>query len=98
MEIEHCQFPDDLLYDSDGFVWLRKEGLNFARIGITSIYSALAGKLTAVRFKSITEIKKGGAMCSIESPSYFGLVKVPVGGRVVEVSSALSEQPWLAND
>ena len=98
MEIEHCQFPDDLLYDGDGFVWLRKEGQNFARVGITSIYSALAGKLTAVRFKGITEIEKGRAICSIESPRYFGLVKVPISCKVVEVNSVLAEQPWLAND
>lgn len=98
MKIEHCQFPDDLLYDGDGFVWLRKEGGNLARIGITSIYSSLAGKLTSVRFKDITEIEKGRAICSIESPRYFGLVKVPISGKVVEVNFALAEQPWLAND
>ena len=97
MEIEHCQFPDDLLYDADGFVWLRKES-DKVRVGITSIYSALAGKVSSIRFKEVEEVQKGKGICSIESPTYFGIAKAPASGKILEVNSALQEKPWLLND
>lgn len=97
MEIEHCNFPDDLLYDSEGFMWIKKEN-NFARIGITSIYSTLAGKVSSIKFKDVKDAEKGKGICSVESPTYFGIAKSPVKGRVVQINSALTERPWLVND
>ena len=97
MEIEYCKFPDELLYDSQGFLWLKKEN-NLARIGITSIYSALAGKVSSVKFRDVRDVAKGKGICSIESPTHFSVAKTPIKCRVVQVNSALAKNPWLAND
>ncbi|MBM3897885.1 MAG: hypothetical protein FJ358_05100 [Thaumarchaeota archaeon] len=97
MEIDYCRFPDNLLYDSEGFIWLSKEN-NIARIGVTSIYSALAGKVSSVVFKDVREIEKGRGICSIESPTHFSIAKVPIKGEVIQVNSELARNPWLIND
>jgi len=97
MEIDYCKFPDELLYDSEGFIWLKKEN-DLARIGITSIYSAFAGKVSSVKFKDVRDVEKGKGVCSIESPTHFSIVKVPIKGKVVHVNSALLKNPWLIND
>jgi glycine cleavage system H lipoate-binding protein len=80
MEINYCKFPDNLLYDSEGFIWVSKEG-NLARIGVTSIHSALAGKVSSVTFKDVSEIEKGRGICSIESPTHFSIARVPIRGK-----------------
>lgn len=98
LEIEFCQFPDDLLYDADGFMWLRNESDTKVRIGVTSIYATLAGKVSSVRFKDIREVEKGKGISSIESPTHFGVVKSPVSGQILEVNSALKSNPWLLHD
>jgi len=97
MEIEYCKFPDGLLYDSEGFIWLKEES-NLARLGITSIYSALSGKVSSVRFKDVREVEKGRGLCSIESPTHFSIAKVPIKGKVVLVNPVLAKSPWLVND
>lgn len=97
MEIDYCKFPDDLLYDSEGFIWVGKEG-NLARIGVTSIYSALAGKVSSITFKDVGEVEKGRGICSIESPTHFSVAKVPIAGKIIQVNSELARNPSLIND
>ena len=97
MEIEYCKFPDDLLYDSEGFIWLRKES-SLGRIGITSIYAAFSGKVSSVKFKDVREVEKDRGICSIESLTHFSIAKAPIKGRIIEVNSRLAKNPWLVND
>ena len=67
MEIEHCVFPDDILYDLDNLVWARKEADNVLIIGITSILSAIAGRISAVQLKDVnTSIRRGKNLGTIE--------------------------------
>ncbi len=48
MQIEYCQFPDDILYDIENFVWIKMMDHNGtaksvnAIIGITPILTSLA--------------------------------------------------------
>ena len=68
MEIEHCVFPDNILYDLDNLVWARKDEGNVLVIGITSILSAIAGKISSIKLKAVnTEIEKGKNVATIES-------------------------------
>jgi glycine cleavage system H lipoate-binding protein len=50
LEIDHCEFPDDIYLDVDNDVWLRISK-DSAKMGVTSILSFLAGKLTSVKFR-----------------------------------------------
>ena len=99
MEIEHCVFPDDILYDLDNLVWARKEAGNVLVIGITSILSAIAGRISAIQLKDVnTSIRRGKNLGTIESGRYFGAVRAPVTGKIVAVNHELFSNPKLAND
>lgn len=70
-----------------------------ARLGITSVHAALAGKLKQVKFKPTKSLlQRGQAVATIESVSYFGAVRTPLTGRLVEINPALERNPKLAND
>ena len=99
MEIEHCIFPDDLRYDLDNLVWARKDANNVLIIGITSILSAIAGKISAVKIKDVnTTVTRGKNVATIESGRYFGAVRSPVAGKIVAINHELISNPKLAND
>lgn len=99
MQIEHCDFPEDALYDLDNNVWIRLRGENLAVLGMTSIYASLAGKLTKIKLKPLgTTLQKGQSVATIESARYFGVVRTPLSGTVVETNASLEQQPKLAND
>jgi glycine cleavage system H protein len=99
MEIEHCIFPDDLRYDLDNLVWARKDANNVLVIGITSILSAIAGKISAVKLKDVNiTVTRGKNVATIESGRYFGAVRSPVAGKIVAINHELISNPKLAND
>ena len=99
MEIEHCIFPDDLIYDLDNLVWARKDAGNVLIVGITSILSAIAGKISAVKLKDVnTIVMRGKNVGTIESGRYFGAIRAPVEGKIVAINHELVSNPKLAND
>jgi glycine cleavage system H protein len=100
MEIEHCVFPDDLIYDLDNLVWARRDAAgNVLVIGITSILSAIAGKISAVKLKEVnTAVMRGKNVGTIESGKYFGAVRAPVDGKILAINHELVSNPKLAND
>src|SRR5919108_1617667 len=98
MKIDNCLFPEDLLYDTENFVWLsnREETVT---IGITTIIASIAGKLSAIKLKPIgTKLEKGKSCSSLESGKYFGVVRTPISGTIVQVNKSLMDKPKLAND
>lgn len=99
MQIEHCEFPEDALYDLDNNVWVRLQSKNRAVLGITSVHAALAGKLDKIGFKPVgSKIRKGQSVATVESVRYFGVVRTPLTGTLIETNTALNTQPKLAND
>jgi len=99
LQIDHCEFPDDALYDLENNVWIRLEERKRARLGITSVHAALAGKLKEVKFKPTQSLlQRGQAVATIESVRYFGAVRTPLTGRLVETNPALEKNPKLEND
>jgi glycine cleavage system H protein len=107
VKIDHCIFPEELLYDLDNFMWI-KEDLTDSNshsptrkftIGITPILTSLAGKITQIKLKGVgSEVQKGKSIGSIESLRYFGIARSPIPGKIVQVNENLSEHPKLAND
>jgi len=99
LQIDHCDFPEDALYDLDDRVWVRLQKENTATLGITSVHAALAGRLNKVNFKPVgTTLQKGKSVATIESVRYFGAVRTPLSGTIIESNFVLNEQPKLAND
>ena len=107
MKIDHCFFPEGLLYDLDNFVWIKEEAeasnpsnsMRKYTLGITPILTSLAGKLTQIKLKAAgSEVRKGKSIGSIESLRYFGIARSPIDGKIAEVNENLRFNPKLAND
>ena len=98
VEVSNCLFPDDLLYDLEANVWARGEPDKTTTLGITCIYSAVAGRIETVKFKPIgTFLERGKSVATIESAKFFGAVRTPVSGTLVEINQELLSKPSLAN-
>jgi glycine cleavage system H protein len=66
---------------------------------VTPILISLAGKLTKIKLKEIgTVIEKSKSVGSIESLRYFGMVRCPVKGKIIEVNNTLTDNPKTVND
>jgi glycine cleavage system H protein len=101
MEIDHCIFPDQLLYDVDNFVWANNNdnGKGSMTVGITSILTSIAGKICTIKIKNPgTEIKRGKSIGTLESNKYFGVVRSPISGTIVETNYSIVNNPKIVND
>ncbi|TLX84200.1 MAG: hypothetical protein E6K94_11150 [Thaumarchaeota archaeon] len=101
MQISRCNFPEGILYDLDNFVWLKNDenDRSIVTLGITPILISLAGKFTKIKLKQIgTNIEKNKSVASIESVRYFGMVRCPLEGKIIEINDALSYNPKIVND
>ncbi|HYM38824.1 MAG TPA: sulfurtransferase TusA family protein [Thermoplasmata archaeon] len=102
MRIESCEFPDELLYEPDGLVWLRPEASGEVVLGITSLHAAVAGRLTRVEARPVgKEYGRGKSVGTLESGRYFGPIRTPVRGLLVAVNpdavrtpKTMSERPY----
>src|SRR5947199_9438027 len=94
MMIDGFEFPNDLLYDSDGLVWARPLTSGDVRVGITSIYAAIAGRIAKVSVKTAgLEYAKGAAIGFLESGKYFCPIRAPRGGGLQEVNPRVLAKP-----
>lgn len=99
MEVDNCQFPEDRLYDLENMVWVKINQPKLVTVGISSVLSALAGKLVSVKFKPTgLKFDRGRSIATIESPRYVGAVRLPISGVLAEVNGKLVKKPKLAND
>jgi glycine cleavage system H protein len=100
MKIDNCLFPEDLLYDTENFVWVsNKDEKETVTVGITTIMASIAGKLFSIKLKPVgTKVEKGKSCGVLESVKYFGVVRTPVTGTIVDVNKSLIDNPKLAND
>jgi glycine cleavage system H protein len=98
MKIHNCSFPEDLLYDTENFVWMGNKEKTVT-IGITTIMTSIAGKLSRIKLKPVgTKLEKGMSCGSLESAKYFGVVRTPISGTIVQVNKSLMDTPKLANN
>ncbi|HKZ23520.1 MAG TPA: sulfurtransferase TusA family protein [Thermoplasmata archaeon] len=96
MKVDHCEFPDDLLYDDDGLVWARLDPSGVVTVGITSLYAALIKRPSKVTAKPADiEIEKGRAIGTVESAHYFGPIRAPFSGVLLEVNPAVVRTPRI---
>lgn len=99
MRIQECEFPEDVWYDADGFVWLRREPSGDVVLGITSIQAALAGRLTKIQPRAVgTEYARGRSLGTIEGGRYFGAVRTPVRGMLLQVNEAVLSTPKVLSE
>ena len=101
MQICHCDFPEGILYNLDNFVWIKIEDndRSIITVGVTPIILSLAGILTKIKIKENgTIVEKNKSIGSIESLRYFGIVRCPIKGKIIETNSRISNYPKIVND
>jgi glycine cleavage system H protein len=99
LEIDHCVFPDELLYDVENNTWLRVREGNTATIGVTSLLSTIAGKLIMAKIKPIDSvIEKGQSLGTLESEKFVGPIPSPISGTVVASNQNILVRPKTIND
>jgi glycine cleavage system H protein len=99
LEIDHCVFPDDLLYDLENNTWLRVEENGEVTIGITSLLLGIAGKLTLARLKAVgINIQRGQSLGILESLKFVGPIPSPVSGTTVDTNALVVNKPRIIND
>jgi len=99
LEIDHCIFPDELLYDVGNNTWLRIDSDKEVTVGVTSLLSAVAGKLIRVKLKpSGATINRGQSLGTLESERFVGPVPSPVSGELVQTNQRSVDLPRTIND
>jgi glycine cleavage system H protein len=97
--VRGCQLPDELLYDVDNHIWFQELGDGKVRLGMTTIATAMAGRLVAYTPKKVGRAVKAGKSCAtVESGKWVGPAKSAAAGEVVEVNEDLVKNPGAAND
>jgi len=99
LEIDHCVFPDDLLYDLENNTWLRIEDNGEVTVGVTSVLPAIAGKLTIARLKlAEVVIQRGQSLGTLESLKFVGPIPSPVSGILLKTNGLIVDRPRIIND
>ena len=69
------------------------------KVGIMPILSYITGNIKKIKLKSIGEIViKGKSIGTIESLSYFGVIRSPISGKIIEINNDLSSNPKRVNE
>ena len=109
IKIDNCIFPTNYLYDTQNFTWadsnynnVEKDfsnGHTIVKVGIMPILSYIAGNIRKIKLKQIGEtVIQGKSIGTIESMSYFGVIKSPVSGKIIEINNDLLSNPKRVND
>ncbi|TVP84180.1 MAG: glycine cleavage system protein GcvH [Thioalkalivibrio sp.] len=97
--VRGCEFPEDLLYNIENNVWVRKESDGTATVGLTSYACSLAGTIVSYTPKKPGKTVKQDKSCAtVESGKWVGPAKTPVTGEVVSTNEAVAAKPGLIND
>ncbi|MBS1258550.1 MAG: Glycine cleavage system H protein [Candidatus Scalindua arabica] len=90
--------PEGLFYTKT-HEWVKKEGDNKARIGITSHAQSELGDVVYVELPDLDRIVKAGTACTVvESVKAAYDIYAPVSGKVIETNSELENNPQLVNE
>jgi glycine cleavage system H lipoate-binding protein/TusA-related sulfurtransferase len=100
-------FPEGYLYDAENFSWVNLYNNNndgtsmtkYVTIGATALLASLAGRIDSIKIKQVgTNIRKGKSLASLESAKFFGVLRSPLSGRIVDVNDSILNRPKIVND
>ena len=75
------------------------ESLMFVKVGIMPILSYISGNVKKIKLKPEGDnIIKGKSIGTIESLSYFGVIRSPISGTIIEINKELLSYPKKIND
>jgi glycine cleavage system H protein len=89
-------YPTNYRYTKE-HEWVELDG-NRAKVGITAHAQSELGDVVFVELPAVqTKLNRGDALGTVESVKAVSDVYSPVGGKVVEVNTALEEAPETIN-
>jgi glycine cleavage system H protein len=89
--------PGDLRYTSD-HEWVRKVSESSVHVGITDYAQDALGDVVFIQAPTVGDrCGDGSALGEVESTKSVSEIYAPVAGEVVDVNSALEENPELLN-
>lgn len=96
--VRGCDVPEDLHYNVENNVWVRREDDGTVAVGMTSYAASLAGEIVSYTPKKPGKsVKQDKSCATVESGKWVGPVKTPVGGEVTETNDAVAGNPGLIN-
>lgn len=110
IKIDNCRFPTRYLYDTQNFTWAdfnfindpKTDGNNesvIVKVGIMPVLSYIAGNIKKIKLRTAGEtVNKGKSIGTIESLSYFGVIRSPISGKIMEINEEILSYPKLIND
>jgi glycine cleavage system H protein len=94
---QRFNLPDELYYHPEDHLWARLEG-DLVRIGLDDLAQSSAQAISHVRFKPAGRpTPQNRPFGTMEAGKYVGLLRLPVGGKVIEANEALLSDAGLAN-
>lgn len=97
--VRGCDIPEDLMYNVENNVWVRKESDGSATVGLTSYACSLAGTIVSYTPKKVGKtVKKDKSCTTVESGKWVGPAKTPVTGEVTETNDKVAANPGLINE
>lgn len=96
--VRGCNLPDDLSYNVENNVWVRREADGTVTVGMTSYACALAGEIVSFTPKKPGKaIEQNKSVATVESGKWVGPVRTPVAGEVVATNDAVGGSPKAIN-
>jgi glycine cleavage system H protein len=96
-KLESFNLPDELYYHGEDHLWARVED-NQVRIGLDDVAQSSAQVITHLRLKPPGRpIPQNRPFGTMEAGKYIGPLRLPVGGKVIEINDELIDSPGLAN-
>ena len=96
-QVADYYLPDELYYHPTDLLWVRLDE-NLARVGLNQFSQASAGTIRHVRLMPPGKIREQGQnFGTMEAGKYVGPLRMPLGGKVVEINEAVMREPALIN-
>jgi glycine cleavage system H protein len=90
--------PDDLYYDRDSHLWLRRDG-DTVTLGLDMLGQESMGDLAYVAFEPVGEdVQRGDPLGSLEAAKMVAPILAPISGKIVNRNDAVARQPHLVNE
>jgi glycine cleavage system H protein len=97
-EIRGCEFPDDLMYDTELNVWFRDSGGGQFEAGLTAFGLALVGDLYMFNPRPVgRQIETNKAFALVEVAKTVLSVRTPFGCVIAEINTPLETTPFKVN-
>ena len=89
--------PAELQYSKE-HEWIKSEGSNSAKVGITDFAQAALGDIVYIQLPKVGHEVKAGSVCGeVESTKSVSEIFSPLTGKVIAINSDLEKSPELIN-